>query len=474
VNFGISNTSTATYGATNFSKNTTYLIIVKHSIVTGTTADPLSMWVIPSGMPASETAAGTAEVTNTTTNGTDAISAVGLRQGSNTTSTRVVVDAIRVGSSWGDVMPLSSVPLSASSTSGTIACAGGSTTVTVSASGGLPPYTGTGTFTVQAGAYSYTVTDANGNTAVASGSISDGAAVTSNTTTATACGSYTWSVNGVTYTQSGTYSLVSGCNTAVLSLTVTPATTNTTTVAACDSYYWGANGNHYTQSGVYSYSISPNPLYPISYTVAVAEKDATHPNFGIGSPNGYVLNGVQGQVLTLERGVTYKFYFDGQGTCCSSTLGHPFVFTTNSVGGGANSGDVITSGVIQYGDSTYFTPGSSTPSLIYYMCDVHASMGSQINIVDPAPSCHTEILNLTVTPATSNSTAASACDNYTWSVNGVSYTQSGTYTATIGCATEELSLTISPSTTNTTTASACDTYTWSVNGNTYTQSGIYS
>ncbi|MCE2846426.1 MAG: hypothetical protein LW707_05250, partial [Sphingobacteriales bacterium] len=222
VNFGISNTSTATYGTTNFSKNTTYLIVVKHSIVTGATADPLSMWVIPSGMPATEAVAGTAELTNTTTNGTDAISAVGLRQGSATNSPQVVVDAIRVGASWGDVMPLSSVPLSVSSSSGTIACAGGSTTVTVSASGGLPPYTGTGTFTAQAGAYSYTVTDANGNTAVASGSISDGAAVTSNTTTATACGSYTWSVNGVTYTQSGTYSSVSVCHTETLSLTVTP------------------------------------------------------------------------------------------------------------------------------------------------------------------------------------------------------------------------------------------------------------
>ncbi|MFM9027233.1 MAG: hypothetical protein ACKOQ6_04500, partial [Bacteroidota bacterium] len=107
VNFGISNTSTATYGVTNFSKNTTYLIIVKHSIVTGTTADPLSMWVLPSGMPANELSAGPAEVTNSSTNGTDAIAAVGLRQGSSTASPQVVVDAIRVGTSWTSVVPSS-------------------------------------------------------------------------------------------------------------------------------------------------------------------------------------------------------------------------------------------------------------------------------------------------------------------------------------------------------------------------------
>ena len=32
VNFGISNTSTATYGTTNFSRNTTYLIVIKYTI----------------------------------------------------------------------------------------------------------------------------------------------------------------------------------------------------------------------------------------------------------------------------------------------------------------------------------------------------------------------------------------------------------------------------------------------------------
>ncbi|MFM9051101.1 MAG: hypothetical protein ACKOKF_02110, partial [Bacteroidota bacterium] len=145
--------------------------------------------------------------------------------------------------------------------------------------------------------------------------------------------------------------------------------------------------NFEIRTGTNSFSSTPITLsyfsYPTDYTVEVAPKNATHPYFGIGSPNGYVLNGVQGPVITMVRGVTYKFYFDGQGTCCSSTLGHPFVITNSSVGGGANSGDVITDGVTQYGDSTFFTPDATTPSTIYYMCDVHESMGSQINVIDP-------------------------------------------------------------------------------------------
>ncbi len=81
---------------------------------------------------------------------------------------------------------------------------------------------------------------------------------------------------------------------------------------------------------------------------------------------------------------------------------------------------------------------------------------------------------MTITPSTTNTTTISACDTYTWSVNGSTYTTGGTYTSTVGCHTETLVLTITPSTTNTTTVSACDTYTWSVNGSTYTTGGTYT
>jgi hypothetical protein len=60
-----------------------------------------------------------------------------------------------------------SVPLNANAIAGSILCNGSSTSVTVSATGGTAPYTGTGTFTVVAGTYAYSVTDANGNSSVA-------------------------------------------------------------------------------------------------------------------------------------------------------------------------------------------------------------------------------------------------------------------------------------------------------------------
>ncbi|MFM7103988.1 MAG: T9SS type A sorting domain-containing protein [Flavobacteriales bacterium] len=73
--------------------------------------------------------------------------------------------------------------LVASASAGQILCNGGTTSATVSASGGVAPYSGTGTFTVGAGTYSYTVTDANGCTASTAASISEPSALTVSITT---------------------------------------------------------------------------------------------------------------------------------------------------------------------------------------------------------------------------------------------------------------------------------------------------
>jgi hypothetical protein len=60
--------------------------------------------------------------------------------------------------------------------------------VTVSASGGTGPYTGTGTVSHPAGTYSYTVTDTNSCTATTTGEITEPSAVTaSSSNTAILC-----------------------------------------------------------------------------------------------------------------------------------------------------------------------------------------------------------------------------------------------------------------------------------------------
>jgi hypothetical protein len=118
------------------------------------------------------------------------------------------------------------VVLAASSTNTAILCNGSSSTVTVSATGGTAPYSGTGTFVVNAGPYSYTVTDANGCTSVTTGNISQPTVLTASATnTAILCNgsssTVTVSAAGGTapYTGTGTFSATAG----TYSYTVTDA-----------------------------------------------------------------------------------------------------------------------------------------------------------------------------------------------------------------------------------------------------------
>ncbi|MGV3609667.1 MAG: T9SS type A sorting domain-containing protein [Fluviicola sp.] len=85
---------------------------------------------------------------------------------------------------------------------------------------------------------------------------------TSSSVTATACTSYTWAENGTTYTTSGAYTHVipnaAGCDSTItLNLTIIQPTTSSVSATACTSYTWAQNGMTYTASGAYNDTI-PN------------------------------------------------------------------------------------------------------------------------------------------------------------------------------------------------------------------------
>ncbi len=114
---------------------------------------------------------------------------------------------------------------------------------------------------------------------------------------------------------------------------------------------------------------------PGDFTVSVALKTMQDPYFGVGDPNAYVVNGVQGAELTLTRGASYTFSINGPG--------HSFYLSTDPVGGLGAPGE-LTSGVT--GQLTgvgvlTFTPDASTPSLIYYQCGLHPDMGWKIHVL---------------------------------------------------------------------------------------------
>ncbi len=191
VYFGLSNTSTATYGTTAFAKNTTYLLVVKYTIATGATSDPVSLWVIPTGIPQSEVLAGTPELSNTTTNGTDAISTIGLRQGSATNSVQTIVDGFRVGLTWSDILPSTAVAaptkLAITSISPTTPFAGSGFSVTVESQDA------SGTATNVTAATTFDLTS-NGNAGTIGGTLTGTIAAGTNSVT----------VTGVTLPNAGT------------------------------------------------------------------------------------------------------------------------------------------------------------------------------------------------------------------------------------------------------------------------------
>ena len=104
--FGISKGSTTVaYTGFTYALNTTYLIVVKYTFNTGSaTDDEVSLWINPS-LAGSEPVADQTQTDVTVTDAAN-IGAVCLRQGSASSAAALVVDGIRVGTSWSNHAPL--------------------------------------------------------------------------------------------------------------------------------------------------------------------------------------------------------------------------------------------------------------------------------------------------------------------------------------------------------------------------------
>ena len=103
----------------------------------------------------------------------------------------------------------------------------------------------------------------------------------------------------------------------------------------------------------------------------------------------------------------------------------------------------------------------------------------QITLIAYNGTCSdTSNVNILVSSPSAASVSNTACESYTWPINGQTYSQSGIYTTTIsnvaGCdSIITLNLTINQPTDTSETVTNCGSYTWPVNGQTYTQDGIY-
>lgn len=155
-NLGISNSSTATYGTTNFNLNQTYLVIVKYNI----SSQAATLWCIASGVPANEVAAGTAEVTSTG-GGLSTVSSTFMRQ--YNAAQHQIVDGLLVAQNWPGASGCSLSLTGSSATCDAVTLAIDTYTASITFTGG-----GSGSYTLSAS--SGTVGGDN-PTSVASGTI---------------------------------------------------------------------------------------------------------------------------------------------------------------------------------------------------------------------------------------------------------------------------------------------------------------
>jgi hypothetical protein len=99
-NFGLSkSTETTTYSSTVYTLGTTYVVVLKYIINSGSADDQMALYIFPSSYPSAEPLSpDVGPITGTATDNT--LSRVALRQGAATSAPHLTIDGIRVSTSW--------------------------------------------------------------------------------------------------------------------------------------------------------------------------------------------------------------------------------------------------------------------------------------------------------------------------------------------------------------------------------------
>ena len=140
---------------------------------------------------------------------------------------------------------------------------------------------------------------------------------------------------------------------------------------------------------------------PITYTVTVAAKTAAHPYNGVGSSQGYYINGIEAPIIEIKGNDTSKPYHYKFDQSDASNSGHPLLFYNNASKTTQFTTGVTTNGTPgQAGAYTMIAVDSDTPNILYYQCSNHGQMGN--HTFSTSPTINTGVfLKLPVADGTS-------------------------------------------------------------------------
>ncbi|UTW63153.1 choice-of-anchor D domain-containing protein [bacterium SCSIO 12741] len=363
---------------------------------------------------------------------------------------------------------------------------------------------------VAAGSYKVTVSDANACIDTISGIITQPSLLAS-ADTLEKCVSYTWPSTGISYTQSGIYKdtlqASNGCDSIItLNLTINQPSSSSLAVTACDTYTWAQNSMTYTASGAYKdtvmNSVNCDSIITLNLTInkstssslaatacdtyTWAQNSMTYTSSG--AYKDTVMNSMNcDSIITLNLTINKSTSSSLAATACDT-----YTWAQNSMtytASGAYKDTVMNSVNCDSIITLNLTINKSTSSSVAVTaCDTYTwaqnsmtytASGAYKDTVMNSVNCDSIItLNLTINKSTSSSLAVTACDTYTWAQNSMTYTASGAYKDTVMNSVNcdsiiTLNLTINKSTSSSLAVTACDTYTWAQNSMTYTASGAY-
>ncbi|WP_337967842.1 T9SS type B sorting domain-containing protein [uncultured Flavobacterium sp.] len=273
--------------------------------------------------------------------------------------------------------------------------------------------------------------------------------------------SFLWAVDGKTYTTSGIYTKVNdGCTAdQTLELTVNAKPITVTTkenICFGESFLWAVDGKTYTTSGIYT-KVNDGCNADQTLELNIGTKPVTittKENICFGETFLWTVNG-----KTYSTSGIYTKVNDG----CTANQ-------TLELNIGTKPATVITKESICSGESFLWAVDGKTYSV--------SGIYTQIN--DGCTADQTLELNIGTKPATVI-TKENICfgESFLWTVDGKNYSVSGIYTQTNdGCTADqtlELNIGAKP-TTVTTKENICfgESFPWAVDGKTYSVSGIYT
>ena len=290
------------------------------------------------------------------------------------------------------------------------------------------------------------------------------------------CQSYTWPVNGVTYTTSGTYTEtitdVNNCEgTATLNLTIgTMRTYVSQTVTNCGPYTWIVNDSlvgefdQTTEASVYLPNSVTGCDSVVMLNLTINPLNVTEETI---CGNGSYVWTVNNTTYT-EAGTYDEVETDGNGNCLSTER---LILAVNPVKETALTDQICLGNDYTANDFNIAAADIAAAGEYTFTRTLTSSLNCDSIVT----------LTLTVGDILTNVVEATACDSYAWNAgDGQTYnfTESGTYNSgayanAMGCTTvDELTLTINQNSSTGYTESSCDGFMW--NGTQYTESGDYT